>query len=111
MGKGDQEKIVFLDPDQLTDSEHYKDKDGVVLEIKDSQLLVEWFAENFKKFGATLAFVTDKSQEGSQFVQGFGGVGGILRYKFDLSSMDFADKEEFNDDEDDNLGDEWDIFY
>jgi len=111
MGKGDQEKIVYLHPDQLTDSDHYKDKDGQVLEIKDSQLLVEWFAENFKKFGASLQFVSDKSQEGSQFVQGFGGVGGLLRYKFDLSSMDFQDKEEFNDEEDDNLGDEWDIFY
>jgi hypothetical protein len=31
--------------------------------------------------------VTDKSQEGSQFVRGFGGVGGILRYKVDLQNL------------------------
>lgn len=38
--------------------------------------LLEWFANNYKKFGATLEIVTDKSQEGSQFVKGFGGIGG-----------------------------------
>lgn len=27
-------------------------------------------------FGATLEIITDKSQEGSQFVRGFGGIGG-----------------------------------
>jgi len=37
--------------------------------------------------GATLEIVTDKSQEGSQFVRGFGGVGGILRYKVDLQNL------------------------
>lgn len=45
------------------------------------QGLVEWLAENYKQFGADLEFVTNKSQEGSQFVRGFGGIGGILRYK------------------------------
>lgn len=41
--------------------------------------LLEWFANNYKKFGATLEIVTDKSQEGSQFVKGFGGIGGKTR--------------------------------
>lgn len=40
--------------------------------------LLEWFANNYKKFGATLEIVTDKSQEGSQFVKGFGGIGGKM---------------------------------
>jgi peptide chain release factor subunit 1 len=38
--------------------------------------LVEWLANNYKSFGATLEIITDKSQEGSQFVKGFGGIGG-----------------------------------
>lgn len=46
--------------------------------------LVEWFAENYKLFGTTLEFVTNRSQEGSQFVKGFGGIGGILRYKVEF---------------------------
>jgi len=111
MGSGDKEKIVYLRPDQLTDSEHYKDKDGQNYEIKDSQLLVEWFAENFKKFGATLQFVSDKSQEGSQFVQGFGGVGGLLRYKFDLSSIEYTENDGLNEEDNDLNEDDWDIFY
>lgn len=27
-----------------------------------------------------MQFITDKSQEGFQFVKGFGGIGGFLRY-------------------------------
>jgi len=113
LSRGDQEKIVYLRPDQLTDQEHYKDKDGQDLDIKDSQQLVEWFAENYRRFGASLQFVSDKSQEGSQFVCGFGGVGAILRYKFDLTSIDYIDmNEEVNEDEDKNFNEEeWEIFY
>lgn len=48
-------------------------------ELIESMPLLEWFANNYKKFGATLEIVTDKSQEGSQFVKGFGGIGGKLR--------------------------------
>lgn len=47
-------------------------------ELIESMPLLEWFANNYKKFGATLEIVTDKSQEGSQFVKGFGGIGGKL---------------------------------
>ena len=50
--------------------------------------LLEWFANNYKKFGATLEIVTDKSQEGAQFVKGFGGIGGILRYR-DFQGMEY----------------------
>lgn len=49
---------------------------GVELELIDSQPLLEWLANNYKNFGATLEIITDKSQEGSQFVRGFGGIGG-----------------------------------
>lgn len=43
------------------------------------QPLLEWFAEKYKDFGAALEFVTNRSQEGSQFCKGFGGIGGLLR--------------------------------
>ena len=29
-------------------------------------------------------FVTDKSPEGNQFVKGFGGIAGFLRYKHEI---------------------------
>lgn len=44
--------------------------------------------------GSTLEIVTDKSQEGSQFVRGFGGVGGILRYKVDLQNLNIDEDAE-----------------
>lgn len=46
------------------------------LELVENQPLLEWLANNYKNFGATLEIITDRSQEGSQFVRGFGGIGG-----------------------------------
>lgn len=54
----------------------YLFQNGVELELVESQPLLEWLANNYKNFGATLEIITDKSQEGSQFVRGFGGIGG-----------------------------------
>lgn len=42
--------------------------------------LLEWLSDNYKKYGCELKIVSDCTQEGSQFVNGFGGIGGILRY-------------------------------
>jgi hypothetical protein len=42
--------------------------------------MLEWLANNYKKFGCALEFVTDRSEEGNQFCKGFGGIGGVLRY-------------------------------
>lgn len=44
------------------------------------QTLSAWLADNHTQFGVTLEFVGNSSPEGSQFVNGFGGLGGILRY-------------------------------
>lgn len=46
--------------------------------------LAEWLCNNYTSFGAQVEFITDKSQEGFQFVKGFGGIGGFLRYKIEL---------------------------
>ncbi|EOB11731.1 peptide chain release factor subunit 1 [Nosema bombycis CQ1] len=53
-------------------------------DMRDEETFVDWIAENYKDFGCTLVFVSDKSSEGTQFVEGFGGIGGILRYKVDV---------------------------
>ncbi len=76
---------------------------GVELETQEKLSLLEWLANEYKRFGCmlecvqvlcmgvcaaadaparrALRFVTNKSQEGSQFCRGFGGIGGILRYQ------------------------------
>ena len=74
-----EEKILHLTPDQEKDKSHFIDKEtGVELELVDSMPLLEWLANNYKQFGATLEIITDRSQEGSQYVKGFGGIGGKI---------------------------------
>lgn len=83
------EKVIFLTEDQERNPDFFKDPvTGEEFETKDRMPLCEWLAENYKNFGCSLQFVTDKSQEGSQFVKGFGGVGGLLRYKLDFDTLD-----------------------
>jgi len=82
-----EEKILFLNKDEEKDPSHFNEN-GVELEVVDKVLLLEWFANNYKKFGANLEFVTNRSQEGSQFCKGFGGIGGLLRYKVDFTNLD-----------------------
>ncbi|KAI5445136.1 Ethylene-responsive transcription factor 13, partial [Lathyrus oleraceus] len=69
-------------------------------EVQEKLSLLEWFANEYRRFGCTLEFVTNKSQEGSQFCRGFGGIGGILRYQLDMRTFDdFSDDGGVYDDE------------
>lgn len=88
--------VVVLNRPPNWQTQFKQGEDGGETEVVDKQLLMEWLAENYKNFGATLEFITNRSQEGSQFVKGFGGIGGLLRYK-----VDFEEHEEVgeNDDE------------
>jgi peptide chain release factor subunit 1 len=84
-----EEKILHLNPEQEQNEVHFRDPaTGVLLEIVERISLVEWLANNYKSFGAALEFVTDRSQEGSQFCRGFGGIGGLLRWKVDFAEME-----------------------
>jgi len=92
-----EETILHLTSNQEKDMTHFQDKEtGVELELEDNMPLLEWLANNYKSFGANLEIITDRSQEGSQFVRGFGGVGGMLRYKVDFQALQCDD---FDDDE------------
>lgn len=78
----EQEKDRTLFTDSSTGQEY---------EIVERSSLLEWLASNYKEYGASLEFVTDRSQEGAQFVKGFGGIGGLLRYPLEVTSMDDED--------------------
>jgi len=82
------EHVKILSPEEMENDSHYKDLEGNVLELKEKKTLVEWLCEEYKNFGAALEFVTNKSTEGSQFCRGFGGLGGLLRYKVDFMELD-----------------------
>ncbi len=89
-------EVKYLTSAQLSDPTHFIDKEtGADLETEDKTELVAWMAENFKQFGCSLDFVTDNSQEGAQFVRGFGGIGGIMRWQVDFSEyQEVADVED-----------------
>ncbi|KZT51764.1 peptide chain release factor eRF/aRF subunit 1 [Calocera cornea HHB12733] len=99
-----EEIVIHARKDQEKDREKFMDKStGLEMEqVAEPQSLLEWFAERYKDFGADLEFVTDRSQEGSQFVKGFGGIGGILRYKVDFTNLATVDddSDEFYSDDD-----------
>jgi peptide chain release factor subunit 1 len=53
--------VKHLTAEQAKDTQHFKDKEsGTDLEVQDKQPLLEWLANNYKKFGCTLEFVTNK---------------------------------------------------
>lgn len=83
-----EETVVHLNSHQEEDDNNFRDKQsGTELETLEKEPLVEWFANSYKQFGCNLEFVTDRSGEGTQFVKGFGGIGGILRWKVDFTEL------------------------
>ncbi|KAL9659789.1 hypothetical protein QQ045_024598 [Rhodiola kirilowii] len=81
--------IKHLNREQEANQSNFRDPvTSAELEVQEKMPLLEWFANEYKRFGCTLEFVTNKSQEGSQFCREFGGIGGILRYQLDMRSFD-----------------------
>lgn len=93
------EVILHTTKVQEANRELFLDKEtGAEMETVDSTSFLEWLAEAYKDFGATLEFVSDRSGEGNQFVKGFGGIGAILRYKVNFEQLaDYSDDDEFYD--------------
>jgi len=59
----------------------------VDLDVTASEPLGDWLLVNYQHFGAKVELISDKTQEGFQFVKGFGGIGGFLRYKIELDDI------------------------
>jgi peptide chain release factor subunit 1 len=95
-------KEMYLTPKEGEETDFLNDKkSGVTWDIIEQEELLEWLANNYKKYGSQLEFVTDRSQEGAQFVKGFGGIGGFLRYQINFAELeDYMDKsdEEYEED-------------
>jgi peptide chain release factor subunit 1 len=90
-----EEILVHHNKELQKDRDKFMDKStGLEMEqVTEPTPLLEWFAEKYKDFGANLEFVTNRSQEGAQFVKGFGGIGGLLRYKVDMANLSSVDEE------------------
>jgi len=102
-----EETVVHLSKAEQENDNHFHDKEtGVELEIIEKESLVEWFANNYKQYGCNLEYVTDRSGEGTQFVKGFGGMGGILRWKVDFIEMSAYEEQDGEEDSDDDSDDD-----
>jgi peptide chain release factor subunit 1 len=55
-------------------------------QLQKRESLIEWLVDNRENFGSQLFLISDKTSEGNQFVKGFGGIGGILRYQLEFQS-------------------------
>ena len=81
-------KVCYLTKAQEADPKYLKDAEtGIDLEIVNAEPLGDWLCVNYVNFGAKIELISDKTQEGHQFVKGFGGIGGFLRYKVDIDEM------------------------
>ncbi|ESQ32518.1 hypothetical protein EUTSA_v10004173mg [Eutrema salsugineum] len=89
--------IKHLNKEQEGNTESFKAGNSD-LDVEEKMSLLEWLANEYRRFGCALEFVTNRSQEGSQFCRGFGGIGGILRYQLDMTAFDSEDGEVYDDD-------------
>lgn len=85
-------------------SNENEDQDLSSYEVLNSEPLIDWLLDHYSDYGSEIILVSDSSTEGSQFVSGFGGIGGILRFEIVLPSQM---EEEYMEDEDDELSFEW----
>jgi len=93
-----------LDPQAESDVKNFMSDAGKELEVVEKEQLIDWITNNYKQYNCKLAYVTNKSQEGAQFVAGFGGIGAILRYQFCSDITSTVTVRAFIDDDSDEEG-------
>jgi len=86
MTRGEEKKVVFYSPDLKPEESDWT--------IVSCDPLLDWILDHFKEYGASIQLFSDQTSIGSQFVKGFGGLGGFLRYGADLPSVTVEPEEE-----------------
>ena len=76
--------VLFVHPQN---EKHKKLLEEVDSSIKSDELFSEWIVENYKEQGIDKCMlITDRSGQGLQFCNGFGGLGGILRWQVNFEN-------------------------
>ena len=83
----DDKKTIYLNPAQEKDPKWFQDHEGNEYERLSEEPLSDWLLVNYQHYGCKIELITDKTQEGFQFVKGFGGIGGTLRYQIQLDEI------------------------
>ncbi|CAD8084964.1 unnamed protein product [Paramecium primaurelia] len=76
-----------------------EEKNGEQFVILQKEDLVEHLSEKFKDYGLDFQLITDHSVEGNQFMKGFSGLGGFLRFKMDMDYL--VQQEDWKDEDED----------
>jgi peptide chain release factor subunit 1 len=97
LSPSDPPKILYLLPDKQV-PENLKEE----WKVKSTVPLLDWILEHYIEFGCNLELVSDQTDGGAQFVKGFGGLGGLLRYQVELPSNSTVDESASNEDEEDD---------
>jgi len=72
-------KVIYLDEGKsLEENQDWSTRSNMPL--------LDWVLENYGEFGANLELISDQTDVGAQFVRGFGGIGGLMRYQSELPS-------------------------
>merc|ERR1719324_402358 len=89
----DIKETKVLTDEELKDPKMYKcPETNVELVVDEKDEFIDWIVQNYKTFGTKLEFITDRSQEGNQFCKGFGGIGGLMRYKLEFELLEEPDE-------------------
>lgn len=86
------EREVVFSTEQEWTKKRSEQENNAEAELVECCSFLEWLANNYKNFGTTLEIVTNRSQEGSMFVGGFHGIGGLLRYRVEFDTMNLVDE-------------------
>ncbi len=104
------EKIIYLNSSELEGKTEYNNKtNDKTWEIVEKEGLIDWLIANYSNYGMVLEIISDKTSEGTQFCNGFGGVGGFLRYQVNIEDYQEIGDNFYNDEnsEDDEFEDEF----
>ena len=92
-------KVETVPANKVSGQKFKPDHSDIEYEIIENVSLSEWLLNNYKKYVTHLEIVTDKTSEGNQFVKGFNGIGGILRYKMEQNFDDVEENHSFDEDD------------
>nr|XP_040582285.1 eukaryotic peptide chain release factor subunit 1-like [Lepeophtheirus salmonis] len=60
------------------------DDDNDLNDLNDCGNVIDFFSMIYKKYDAKLSLVSDKTSEGTQFLEAFGGIGAVLKYSLKI---------------------------
>ena len=95
----DEIRIETVSGKKVTGQKFKPEDSDVEYEIIEKVSLSEWLLNNYKRYVSHLEIVTGKTSEGNQFVKGFGGIGGILRYKLETNFEELEENNSFDEDD------------